>query len=153
MKNKEKFLKLVSGEKTDTLEKIRKRIANRDMVRESQRIAIKVLIRLDELGWTQKKLAEIMEVSPQQVNKIVKGNENLTLETIVKLQNMLNVPLLASYEVKNTPKTNIVHYQKETTISVEDMQLQDANSCISVWHDFSPKYQDKQPYNSAVNEN
>jgi len=105
MTNKEKFLKLVSDEQTDTLKNNRKRIANREMLRESQRIALKVLIRLDELGMTQKQLAEKMCVSPQQVNKIVKGQENLTLETIVKLQNLLDLPLLASYAENYTKIT------------------------------------------------
>lgn len=97
MTNKEKFLALVSNEKTDTLERNRERIKNRAMLRESQQIAIKVLMKLDELGWTQKVLAQKMEVSPQQINKIVSGKENLTIETQIKLQNILDIPVLASY--------------------------------------------------------
>jgi len=151
--NKEKFLNLVSEEDTQTMEMNKWRISNRKWLRASQDIAFMVLEKLDELGWTQKKLAEKMEVSPQQVNKIVKGSENLTLETIVKLQNVLNLPLLASFKEESAPKTNIVHYQHETTISLEEMQLQDVCSCKSVWHDFSKKYQDSQIYNPAVNEN
>ena len=46
MKNKERFLSLVSKEKTNTLEKNRERIKNRAMLRESQQIAIKVLKKL-----------------------------------------------------------------------------------------------------------
>lgn len=97
MTNKEKFLALVSKEKTDTLEKIQYRIQNRAQLRESKQIAWKVIDRLDELGWSQKMLAKKMEVSPQQVNKIVKGQENLTLATLVKLQEILTIPLLASF--------------------------------------------------------
>lgn len=97
MTNKEKFLALVSKEKISTLEKNKERIKNREMLRESQRIAIKVLKKLDEIGWSQKDLAVAMDVSPQQVNKIVKGQENLTLETQLKLQVVLDVPVLASY--------------------------------------------------------
>lgn len=97
MTKKEKFLALVSKEKTNTLEKNRERIKNRDMLRESQQIAIKVLKRLDEIKWSQKALAEALEVSPQQVTKIVSGKENMTIETQVKLQNILNIPILASF--------------------------------------------------------
>jgi transcriptional regulator with XRE-family HTH domain len=43
---------------------------------------------------SQKELAERIGVSPQQVSKIVKGNENLTLETISKLEAALGVPLI-----------------------------------------------------------
>jgi transcriptional regulator with XRE-family HTH domain len=98
MINKEKFLASVSKEDTKTVEKNRSRIANRPWVRASQEIAMKILDKLDVLKWSQKNLAEKMGVSPQQINKIVKGKENLTLETIVRLQNLLEIPLLASYE-------------------------------------------------------
>lgn len=97
MTNKEKFLSLVSKEKTNTLEKNRERIKNRAMLRESQQIAIKVLKKLDELGWSKKDLADALEVAPQQVTKIVSGQENLTIETQIKLQNALDIPILASY--------------------------------------------------------
>lgn len=97
MTNREKFNQLVSKEKTDTLEKNKARIKNRLMLKESQRIALKVLLKLDELGWTQKDLAEKMEVSPQYINKVVKGQENITLETQIKIQSLLDLPILASY--------------------------------------------------------
>ena len=101
MNNKEKLLALVSEEKTNTLEKNAERVKNRAMLRESQRIAIKILTKLDELKWTQKDLANALEVTPQQVNKIVSGKENLTIETQIKLQNILDIPILASYyEIK-----------------------------------------------------
>ena len=45
-------------------------------------------------GMTQKKLAEIVEVSPQYINKVVKGRENLTLETIVKIEKALGIALI-----------------------------------------------------------
>jgi transcriptional regulator with XRE-family HTH domain len=97
MTNKEKFLTLVSGEDTKTIEQNTWRIKNRAMLRESQKIALKVLGKLDERGWTQRDLAEKMEVSPQQISKIVSGKENLTIDTQVKLQNVLDIPILASY--------------------------------------------------------
>ena len=93
----EKFLKLVSEDDTKTLLENQQRIKNRAMLRESQQIALKVLMKLDKLGWTQKDLAAKMEVSPQQITKIVSGKENLTIETQIKLQTILDVPILASY--------------------------------------------------------
>jgi hypothetical protein len=47
MTNKEKFMKLVSDEKTDTIAKNRERIKNREKLRESQRIALKALLESD----------------------------------------------------------------------------------------------------------
>jgi transcriptional regulator with XRE-family HTH domain len=97
MTNKEKFLALVSDEKTDAVKRNTERIKNRAMLRESQQIAIKVLMKLDDKGWSQKDLAREMGVSPQQISKIVSGKENLTIETQIKLQNILNIPVLASF--------------------------------------------------------
>lgn len=94
---KEKFLEVVSKEKSTSLENTRIRVKNREVIREAQYIAMKVLDQLEELGWSQRKLAEALKVSPQQVNKIAKGSENLTLETLVKLQNVLKISLLASH--------------------------------------------------------
>lgn len=100
MTNKEKFLALVSEEKSYTLERNAERIKNRVMLQESRAIALKVIKRLNALGWTQRMLADKMEVSPQQISKIVSGKENFTLETQIKLQNILDIPILASYYEK-----------------------------------------------------
>jgi transcriptional regulator with XRE-family HTH domain len=100
MTNKENFKALVSKETTNTVERNRARIKNRTRLRESQQIALKVLNKLDEPGWTQRRLAKEMGVSPQQITKIVKGKENLTLETQIKLQEILDIPILASYYEK-----------------------------------------------------
>jgi transcriptional regulator with XRE-family HTH domain len=40
----------------------------------------------DELGMTQKALAEQMNVSQQYVDRILKGRENLSLETLSKIR-------------------------------------------------------------------
>jgi len=97
MTNKNKFNQLVSGEDNRTLADVNKRIKNRAMLRESQQIALKVLMKLDEFGWSQKDLAKAMEVTPQQITKIVSGKENLTIETQIKLQHIIDIPVLASY--------------------------------------------------------
>jgi transcriptional regulator with XRE-family HTH domain len=38
-----------------------------------------------------------MGVSPQHINKLVKGQENITLDTQQKIQSILHIPILASY--------------------------------------------------------
>ena len=120
MTNKENFLALVSNEKTDTIERIKQRIKNRAMLRESQKIAIKVLMKLDEMGWSQKDLAQKMEVSPQQITKIVSGKENLTIETQIKLQNILDIPVLASYyENKEKGKSEFILNVEKQIVNVE----------------------------------
>lgn len=102
MTNKEKFLQFVSEKDSRTLEEVSARIRDRAMLHESQQIALKVLLKLDELGWSQKELAKKMGVSPQQISKVISGKENLTLETQIKLQTMLDIPILASYYEQKT---------------------------------------------------
>lgn len=54
MTNKEKFLALVSKDQSKTLEKNTERIKNRAMLRESQQIAIKEIMRLEGLDYVKK---------------------------------------------------------------------------------------------------
>lgn len=42
----------------------------------------------------QAKLAEVLNVSREQVSKILDGNKNLTLETIYKISKTLNIELI-----------------------------------------------------------
>jgi ribosome-binding protein aMBF1 (putative translation factor) len=67
---------------------------NREWLQKSAKIALIVLRALKDQSINQKDLAVLMGVKPQQVNKIVKGKENLTLETICKLEKALNVKIV-----------------------------------------------------------
>lgn len=108
MSNKETFKALVSQEDTNAVEELKARIARRSYTRYSKKIALSILIRLDELQWKQKDLAEKMEVSPQQVNKWVKGNENFTLDTLAKLSQILGVELINVVVKSTTSKSEEV---------------------------------------------
>lgn len=89
-----KFEKLVSKEKSGWLEKAKWRENNHDWLEKSALIAIKILRALKEQQLSQKELAEKMQVSAQYISKIVKGSENLSLETISKLEWALNIRLI-----------------------------------------------------------
>lgn len=90
----EKLHALASKEAPVWDEKTAFRTENRNWLRKSQEIAIKINGVIRELGISQKDLAALLKVSPQQVNKILKGQENLTLETIGKLENALGTTLI-----------------------------------------------------------
>jgi transcriptional regulator with XRE-family HTH domain len=126
MTNREKFLTLVSEADTQAEMENDWRIANRFWLRASQRIAFNVLERLDSLGWTQKDLADKMGVSPQYIHKIVKGGENLTLETQVKLQEILDIPILASYFKAKTLKQRSKSFFFETGMTQERLSVSSA---------------------------
>lgn len=69
---------------------------NRDWLRYSQFIAIRMLSRMDELHITQTVLAEKMDCSQQYISKVLKGKENLSLETISKIESALEIDLIKS---------------------------------------------------------
>jgi len=115
MTNKEKFLALVSKEETKTVERAKARLAKKSYSKLSNQIAFEILERLDALQWKQVRLAEEMKVSPQQVNKWVKGNENFTLETLVKLSEVLGVELIGI-----APKKSAKKGEEITIISSEE---------------------------------
>ena len=90
----EKIAAIASKESSGWLEDARWRLDNRTWLRRSQSIALKILRTLREKKISQKELAGIISVSSQQVSKIVKGKENLTLETIAKLEKALGIVLM-----------------------------------------------------------
>jgi ribosome-binding protein aMBF1 (putative translation factor) len=90
---REKLLKLSSDRPSDWKAKAKWRRDNRAWLRKSQVIALMVLNALEEQKLSQKDLAERMKISPQQISKIVKGHENLTLETISKLEIALGIKI------------------------------------------------------------
>jgi transcriptional regulator with XRE-family HTH domain len=90
----ENMAALASSEPSGWLEDARWRLDNRVWLRRSQSIALKILRTLRARMMTQKDLAGIVGVSSQQVSKIVKGRENLTLETIAKLEKALGIVLM-----------------------------------------------------------
>ena len=97
------FENLVSQEKSGWLEKAKWSEDNSAWLEKSALIAIKILRAIKDQGSSQKKLAEKLEVSAQYINKIVKGNENLSLETISKLEIALGIQLIEvpSFKVSN----------------------------------------------------
>ncbi len=70
-------------------------IKNRKWLRYSQEIALRVLNRMDELNLTQKALADKLGCTQQYVSLLLKGSENLTLETISKLETALDINLIS----------------------------------------------------------
>lgn len=96
--NVDNFRKLISNEKSGWLEKARQRKENKAWTKRSSQIAVRIIRAIREQkpanGMTQAKLAEQMGVSAQYINKVVKGQENLTLETIAKIEQVLGIILI-----------------------------------------------------------
>lgn len=83
------------------------RRANRTWLRRSQEIAVRMLDKMEQMHLTQKSLAERMGCSQQYVSKVLKGQENLSLETITKIESALDIDILVrnckpiSYDIES----------------------------------------------------
>jgi len=80
--------------------KVAKRI--QDETPEEIRIFVRqytdIVVRINEImqakGYTQKDLADKMQKKPSEINKWLKGNHNLTLKTLAKLEAELGEPII-----------------------------------------------------------
>jgi ribosome-binding protein aMBF1 (putative translation factor) len=81
------------------MEDVAWRKANKAWLRKSAAIALRILDALDELNWKKAKLAQEMGVSPQQVSKYVKGEENFKLETLCNLEKVLGIELVTILQI------------------------------------------------------
>ena len=70
------------------------RVENRAWLRHSQMIAMRVLDEMENKGLTQKEFAQRVGCSQQYISRILKGKENLSLETISKIETALGVSIL-----------------------------------------------------------
>jgi|ERR1044072_8606149 DNA-binding Xre family transcriptional regulator len=103
----EKLKALESGETSDFEERVLYRRANKHWLRKSAIIAFKILDALKAQGLSQKDLADKMEVSPQQISKIVNGHENLTLDTIAKLELALGIKIIVDIGDDNSDNKSV----------------------------------------------
>lgn len=94
----DKIKKIASNEDYSWLDEARVRLRNKAWRKRSFQIAARILVEIRRQkpinGMTQKMLAEKMGVAPQYINKVVKGKENLTLETIAKFEEILGITLI-----------------------------------------------------------
>jgi transcriptional regulator with XRE-family HTH domain len=113
--NTKRFLELVSPKESGWLEKAIWRQENEDWLDLSFSIAVKILSALREnknadnsLPKNQKELAEVMGCTPQYINKLLRGQENLQIETICKIQRILNIRLI---EVPSNTMAKTIQFQ------------------------------------------
>ena len=91
---KEKLSKHKSSTPSRWREEAEFRTTNKSWLRYSQHIAMVMLDKMEEQNMTQKLLAEKMGCSQQYVSKILKGRENLSIETLCKIEDALQITLL-----------------------------------------------------------
>lgn len=88
---------IMAEEKTDNTLELGKDVVANDgekWMYHSQAIAAIMLSRMEELSMTQRVLAEKMNCTQQYISKVLKGRENLSLETLCKIENALGIKIL-----------------------------------------------------------
>jgi transcriptional regulator with XRE-family HTH domain len=68
----------------------------RIFVRQYTSIVMRINQILEAKGYTQKDLADRMQKKPSEINKWLKGNHNLTLKTLAKLEAELGEPIICT---------------------------------------------------------
>ena len=66
----------------------------RDWTQCARAIAALMSRRMSELGMTQRMLAEKMNCTQQYISKMLKGQKNMSLETICKIENTLGIEII-----------------------------------------------------------
>lgn len=98
MRTDNEIISKLKGNQSSTPSKWREnaewRLNNKTWLRYSQNIAMMMLDKMDKLKITQKRLSELMGCSQQYVSKVLKGQENLSLETISKIEQCLQINIL-----------------------------------------------------------
>ena len=75
------------------------RLKNKEWLRYSQKIALKMINKMERENITQKQLAERMNCTQQYVSKILKGGENLSIETMLKIEKSLQIGIFEMFSI------------------------------------------------------
>lgn len=105
-------------QKTGWLKDALFRKLNKKWLDYSSQIARRILARIDEKGVSQAELAKLLNVSPQQISKIVKGKENLTLETISKISDAIDFELITFPEYRFSHGYSVDEFYKAQEVVV-----------------------------------
>ena len=106
MKNQDKIIQN-SIKDREWIEQVKNRQKNEEWTSLSFKIAVQILRHLRFNKISQKSVAEKLNCSPQYFSKLLKGKENLTLETIWKLQRVLGITLIEVVEFQLNENINL----------------------------------------------
>ncbi len=107
----------------------------KDYIDTSAYIAFQVMSTMRLLGLKQKDLAQRLDVSPQQVSKILSGQENLTIETINRVKTALGIDIDISNE-------GLYKFLNPPVIFVDSIDNRDHYFTIKLKHDGKKSVED-----------
>ena len=120
--NNEKLSSLARSRSESAKERARQRRENREWLRLSQEIGLCIHHYLRKKEMSQKEFAERLNVSPVYVGKLLRGGENLTLETICKLQRVIGetfVSIATPYVTRMVVSMSIPTAMSDNTVHSE----------------------------------
>lgn len=141
MTNKEKYLQIIAERDSKAVIEAKKRIEEREWSDQATIIAIKISTELKKLGWTGRKLADKLNVSPQYVSKLLKGNEKFGFDILVKIQKILSIPIFVDftekYEVKSKTRatTGILVEFDFRCIPTKSIKNENSGQIISLYQE------------------
>lgn len=125
--NKAKFQKLVSKNPSGFLESHSSNLQEKKNRLRSAKLALSILTILDHNNMSQLELAKKMNVSPQQISKLLKGKNNFTFDTIGKLEDALGQKLIEictiDFERENRKAEFVMKEMTERTLRVRKPKL------------------------------
>lgn len=74
-------------------EKTEWRMKNKSWLCHSQRIAMMMLDQMEKLNINKEQLSKLLDCTQEYASKILKGQENLTLETMAKIEQCLKIQI------------------------------------------------------------
>lgn len=116
----EKLNKFIEQSDSKWLERAEQRKNDRGWLKLSNKIAARIITVLKQRKMTQRVLAREMEVSPQYINKILKGNEKFQIDTICKLEQCLGVALLQVPDATEIDYPSRVYETGKLSIELHD---------------------------------
>ena len=108
-----KFLDLVSDEQPLVHERMKWLKENKEWRNVAVKVIMNVLGVMRERKITQEDLAERLEVTPQWLNTVLRGNEKLTLEIIGRFEKVLQIEIIEANPLKEKKNK---YYQNDTIL-------------------------------------
>lgn len=93
--NEERLSQVSKPRSKASIARANARKENRERIRMSQDIALNLHYYMRVNGIKQKELADKMGVSSAYMGKLLKGDENLTLDTICKIHNLIGLSIVS----------------------------------------------------------
>lgn len=113
--NFERLNELSRDRSSEVIKKSEELEKNKKWLRMSRMLALAIRYYLRKAEIKQNTFADMLGVSPAYVGKLLKGNENLTLETICRIQDIIGEDLIT------------IHRPYEYKISVISYRIKDFN--------------------------